>query len=107
MANDNPQQPVGLDKPKINPLTDLKTQISAGPLPKTMAGIESKFLAHRSQILLGTLLLGLILVIIFGVTFGGDLAKLFRPKSIVVPELPTVTPTTTVKFTSRFDNLRD
>jgi hypothetical protein len=49
----------------------------------------------------------LVFVVLFGLAFGNSLARIFRPQSISIPLLPTVTPTVAPAVSTSFDALRD
>lgn len=93
--------------PSNGPLEQLRTQISAGPLPQTIENFKTRFQTHRRQILVGGSVLIILIMVLFGLRFGGLLDRIFRPGALQVSQLPTVTPTIPPAISTSFDSLRD
>lgn len=98
-----------LPQPKIKKKVWEKVQekIVSSPAFVTLVQLRQRYETNKAKFLLIGFMGVAVLVIVFGLLFGSTLGHILRPSPIIIPDLPTITPTVTETVPSSFDPLRE
>lgn len=92
---------------KKNAWEKVQEYMVSSPFLVALGQLRQNYETNKAKFLLIGFVVIAVLVIIFGLLFGSTLGRILRPSPIVIPDLPSITPTVVDAVPSSFDSLRN